>query len=116
VLVLPLSDFAGSDQLEPDTTYYWRMRASDPSGTWSAWSSSDWYFEYGTPPLTMQLTVTPGSLLFRWDSTGARVRVQWTPSLTAPDWQSVGDATWNSEIMVPMPADSPVGFYRLITE
>ncbi|MCU0857580.1 MAG: right-handed parallel beta-helix repeat-containing protein [Pontiellaceae bacterium] len=67
-------------------------------------------------PLTVEFAVTAGNLNFRWDFTGARVRVEWSPGLTNPDWQFTGISTRENEAEIPMPAERPVGFYRLVVE
>jgi hypothetical protein len=51
--------------LNPDTTYYWHVRAKDDKGVWGAWSKT-WSFKPQGPAMPVELTLD-GKLL-RWKS------------------------------------------------
>jgi hypothetical protein len=54
--------------LNPDTTYYWRVRARDASGVWGPWSRT-FQFRIRSPGVPVDLTLTPdepGGFLLAW--------------------------------------------------
>ena len=114
IIALPAEDLAGSDGLVLHTIYFWRMRAVDAAGAWSEWNDEAWLFKYGTPSIEIESSLTAGMMHLQWNLTGAQVQLQFSPSLTVPDWQPVGDPTWGDEMEIAVPPGSTVGFYRLI--
>ena len=114
VLTLQLGELEGSAVLVQHILYYWRMRAVDEAGEWSAWSEGTWLFEFGTPELELRSSISGGILSMRWRLIGKQVQLQHKASLTEPDWQPLGDPTWGDELDVILPEGTPQGFYRLI--
>jgi hypothetical protein len=71
--------------LDEDTTYYWRVRAKDFTGTWGDWSPV-WSFDANNPT-----AVTLASFTAEWDDT--EVVVEWE---TVMEINTVGFNLWRS--------------------
>jgi len=58
--------------LNPNQTYYWRVRAKNASGVWSAWSKT-WSFRIAcpAPPINLKLT---------WDERRRALILSWQPN------------------------------------
>jgi hypothetical protein len=113
VILKPLSRFAGSGGLQSGTVYYWRLRAADLFGAWSDWTGGNWNFEYGTPPFAMDASMDNGAIHLHWDAYGAKVQLEASPTLTEPDWQPVGEPSWDADMEIGISGGGPIGFLRL---
>jgi len=54
--------------LNPDTTYYWRVRARDATGVWGPWSRT-WRFRIRAPGVPLDLKLIPdkrGGFILKW--------------------------------------------------
>jgi hypothetical protein len=58
--------------LNPNTTYYWHVRAKNGEGVWGPWSRT-WSFTPGGPAVPVGVRLEDGVL--RWKGDGARYRV-----------------------------------------
>ena len=115
---MPLSSFAGSDSLIENTSYFWRMRASDQWDSWSDWSTNAIWFIYGTPPPTIgEMAPQPdGSFEMNWERSGKAVYIEHSATLTPADWQPVAGPIYGTNSVVTPPPGSVRGFYRTRTE
>ena len=121
-----LKTLAGYGALALNARYFWRVRAFDSWEAPSAWSSSS--FIYGElsaePPLPPEpvtvtgLTLADGVVSLTWTQSDRPVRVEHTPSLVNPQWETVPGAaalqtTSHSFNAV---SNAPQGFYRVVIE
>jgi hypothetical protein len=117
VLSLPLSSLPGAQNFVWRTLYHWRVSAQDQRGLSSAWSAA-WPLQYGPPsPRAGRITgirrAPGGQLTMEWTGAAGFVFVEFSPSLTQPQWQTVagplGGTNWT---FAPLPGHES-GFYRL---
>lgn len=123
---MPLADFAGSDGLVDNTTYFWRMRADDQWDAWSTWSTGELWFIYGTPPPTVKKTVlyrqTPGpedegvTLEFSWERSGKGVYIEAASNSFDGTWLPLAGPIIGTNHSITLPANTPAMFYRVLTE
>ncbi len=116
VVSMPLSAFSGSGLLQDNTTYFWRMRASDQWDAWSAWSSGTRWFIYGTPPPTMTGSVLANDNLdLQWERSGTPVVIEFSPTLQPAAWERVTDPIIGTNATLTPPQNTSQGFYRITT-
>jgi hypothetical protein len=117
IIAMPLSAFNGSSTLQDNTTYFWRVRACDQWTDWSQWSSAKLWFIYGTPPPTINSSVvlSGNDMHLCWDRSGKEVVVEFSPSLTATNWQEVVAPTTSTNASINISGSRRHGFYRIRT-
>jgi len=126
VLLVQMSALPGYEALALNARYYWRVRALDLWEAPSAWTSAS--FVYGelqteppapAEPVTITgMTVVDGQVLLSWTASAYPVRVEFTASLTDPQWVPVNGATGlgGTAVAVPFPTGEPQGFFRVVVE
>jgi hypothetical protein len=64
------------------------------------------------------MTIMDGQILLSWTASAYPVRVEFTASLTDPQWVPVNGATGlgGSAFAVPLPNGEPQGFFRVVVE
>jgi hypothetical protein len=106
--------------------YYWRVRALDLWDAPSVWTTAS--FVYGElqtePPAPVEpvtitgMTIVDGQILLSWTPSAYPVRVEFTASLTDPQWVPVNGATGlgGTTVAVPFPTGLDRGFFRVVVE
>ncbi|MFA6104284.1 MAG: AIDA repeat-containing protein, partial [Victivallaceae bacterium] len=97
-----------------DGTYYWRIRAQDNSGNYSAWSAARSFSMELVPPTVpagLKQTVTGSSVAFDWnDSTDAsgitqyELRVDKSSDFSSPEYTESFTASQGTEVNIPLGA------------
>ena len=110
----PLNSLSGWEALGMVSNYNWRVRARDSRYGWSAWSSGIDWFIYGIPPPDLTRLVLSGSQLdLTWTVGTENVRIWFSPLLDPADWQEIAGPINDSHYTVPIPTNTPIGFYRV---
>ncbi len=113
----------GYEALVLNARYYWRVRAFDLWDSPSDWSSTP--FIYGAlssapyEPVTITgLSLINGTVSLTWTPSEHPVRIEYTPSLSSPQWTVVPGATGLQTMGITVDAvpNTPQGFYRVIVE
>jgi alkylated DNA repair dioxygenase AlkB len=117
VHALPLSALAGAGGLQNDTVYHWRVRARDPSASWSDWSVGPLWFVFGHPPPTLQGAsfesgVAP-AIRMAWRRSGQPARVYFSPTLDPPDWRLVDGPLFGTNALIRIESGENAGFYKV---
>ena len=127
-LLAQMKTLPGYDALVLNARYYWRVCALDIWSEPSPWSTAAFvYGELQTPELPeppAPVTVTSiqmganNLVTLSWTPSERPVRVEFTRSLTHPQWTAIEGATGLTvtTAVVPYPADAPCGFFRVVVE
>jgi hypothetical protein len=115
---LELNQLAGAGNFVFGTRYYWRMRAQDSRYGWSAWSEGLHFFRFGLlpPMMAAKLPELNGPILFAWPETDREVFVEFTPTLSPPQWTTLAGPIYGTNWSATPVPGSPSGFYRLRVE
>jgi hypothetical protein len=125
-LLVQMSALPGYEALALNARYHWRVRALDLWEAPSVWTTAS--FVYGElqtePPAPVEpvtitgMTIVDGQILLAWTASAYPVRVEFTASLTDPQWVPVNGATGlgGSAFAVPLPNGEPQGFFRVVVE
>ncbi|MFA6632624.1 MAG: hypothetical protein WCU90_10015, partial [Kiritimatiellia bacterium] len=125
-LLVQMNALPNYDALALNARYYWRVRALDLWEAPSVWTTAS--FVYGElqtePPAPVEpvtitgMTIMDGQILLSWTASAYPVRVEFTASLTDPQWVPVNGATGlgGSAFAVPLPTGEPQGFFRVVVE
>jgi hypothetical protein len=115
---LELNQLAGAEDFTFGTRYFWRMRAQDSRYGWSAWSEGTHFFRFGLlPPMMVAKLPDPkGPIQFEWPETDREVFVEFTPTLSPPQWSILEGPIYGTNWSVTPVPGTPSGFYRLRVE
>jgi hypothetical protein len=91
---VPLHRFAAASGLTPGLTYHWRVGAQDSRYKWSDWNIQPVSFAFGfipIPPTTLDrvTAVAPDQVRLEWTGANTNVRIEFTPTLNPPTWDSI---------------------------
>lgn len=125
VALARLNALPGSAGLAIDARYFWRVRALDVWGEPSAWSAASFIYGQLQPevppepppaPVFTGMAVANGNITLQWNAAGHPVRIEWTPSLSPPQWTTVEGATnlLNGSHSFPLSEDWAAGFFRAV--
>jgi hypothetical protein len=120
-VAVSLGELPGCTNLPAGAVCYWRIRACDRRDLWSDWSEGPRTFKFGLSPLTaptMRVTAggVPGTIHFSWPETDRQVYIEFTPTLTPPEWRVItGPIRGTSWTGAPVPG-AATGYYRLRIE
>ncbi len=127
-LLAQMKTLPGYDALVLNARYYWRVCALDIWSEPSPWSTAA--FVYGElqtpeppePPAPVTITsIQMGAnnqVTLSWTPSERPVRIEFTRSLTHPQWTAIEGAAGLTvtTAVVPYPADAPCGFFRVVVE
>ena len=126
VTLVRLNALPGFESLALNARYYWRVRALDLWDAPSVWTTAS--FVYGElqtePPAPVEpvtitgMTIADGQIHLSWTASDYPVRVEFTASLTDPQWVPVNGATGlgGTTVAVPFPTGLDRGFFRVVVE
>jgi hypothetical protein len=120
-IAVPLSELAGSSNLDAGAVYHWRVRAVDTHGAYSAWPAGDQTFQFGIvgshSAMLVSLRTGPnGTMILEWEGASGKVFVEFSLSLKPANWQTIaGPVQGTNWTFTPEPG-AQSGFYRVRSE
>ena len=116
-LSFPLLSLDGAGNLSAYEVYYWRVRGYDNWGKYGAWSPETIWFYFGIPaPSVETFSVAPSGVNFKMKRTSERVYLEFSTSLTEPDWQIIAGPMVGTNLNLNFTGEHDAGFYRFVTE
>jgi hypothetical protein len=108
---VPLGTYAGTQNLQPGSTYHWRVQEEDGHGQIGPWSSP-WDFVYGATITSFRI-VNGTNWFLQWSGPTKNVYLEVSPSLSPAAWSTVAGPLNGTSFTFQAATNWASAFYRL---